>query len=139
MKKIFLLCTILLGGGQFVYGQLNPKTETIVWEVNSLYDVDYDTLSDYQSSFITYDESKIIWIQHGGQFVLEFKIQATKGTWVDVNSDGLFQYRTSLDGKVGTLTFERKNGSVSIGMNFEDDGRNQFPFVFNVSAVNKKL
>jgi hypothetical protein len=139
MKKIILLCTILLGCGQFVFGQLNPKTETIVWEVNSLYDVSYDTLSDYQSSFITYNESKILWVQHGGQFVIEFRIQAARGTWTDANSDGVLQYRTSLDGKGGTLTFERRNGKVSIAMNFEDDGRNQFPFVFNVSAVNKKL
>jgi hypothetical protein len=139
MKKIILFCTILLGCGQLAYGQLNPKTETIAWEVNSLYDVSYDSLSSYESSFITYDESKILWVQHGGQFIIEFKVQSARGTWADANSDGLLQYRTSLDGKGGTLTFERKNGQVSIAMNFEADGRNEFPFVFNVSAVNKKL
>lgn len=136
--KIILLCIAFLWGGHVLYAQLNPKNETLAWEVNNLYDVTYDTLTDYQSSFITSDESKILWIQQGGQFVLEFKIQAVKGTWSDVNSDG-FLYRTNLDGKNGTLTFERKNGNVSIAMNFQDDGRNQFPFVFNVSAVNKKL
>lgn len=140
MKILLVTLLSLLLQGTTVHSQeLDPKALTLKWEVNGLYDVAYDSVSDYHSSFVTYDQSRIAWIQQDGQFVIEFNIRSVKGNWSDTRADGLLQYLTTLDGRRGTITFERKNGKTTIAMNFQGEGTNKFPFVFNVTAVNKLL
>jgi hypothetical protein len=78
-----------------------------------------------------------VWLQDGGSKVYKFAIDNKKGSWADVNAEGSLVYTVTWKKLTGTLTFARKNGTVTIQTSFLKDGKNSMPFTFTVSGVRK--
>jgi hypothetical protein len=117
---------------------LSMKSDAIVWHVDSLTDVRYDSVMAYTCQFITDQSGKFRWIQEDGTFVTEFRIKTSTGTWTEVDKDGSRSLSVDYLDKKGAVQLSRVNGAIRVKIDYVVEGENALPYIFHVASVTKQ-
>ena len=136
MKSLLVISLIFIS--YIAYSQeLNFSKDIIVWEVNKLTDTNSDSTIAYSCQFITDQSGNVKWLQEDGDFITEFKIQSSKGDWLDFSKGGVRTFSVNYLDKKGTIEVVRKDGEDHIMFEFIEIGENTLPFIFHVSSISK--
>lgn len=141
MKNFYTLLTAL--GMMLIIAHAEAQTaniesDVLQWEVDGLYDSAANTSVDFTCQFITYPDSKIVWIQKD-DYTSEFTIRSSSSDWTDPSVSGVVDYNVKYADKRGTLRISRVSDLTQIRMYFIDDNKNIMPYIFHVKSVTKKL
>lgn len=122
----------------FVKGQtFSVETDTLVWQVDGLYDVAHDTTTTYSAKFVTNGHGNIDWIQTNDDS--DFVVSSFTNNWQNFEQPGSIEYSVKLDGKKGKLVISRSSSGIEIAITILDNGQNMLPFIFKISTVTPKI
>ena len=110
-------------------------TAKLAWSVIQLTDLNANVVESYKCVFKTNGDKAIMWLQNNETFQTEFKIEAMRGTWADVNKDGSIVYSISTDGLEGSLTFKHLGNSITITLDLEQESGNNLRHKYTVSSI----
>lgn len=132
MKIIYALTVSLL-----IATGAQAQTESVsVWSVASYQNTETNESLQQSSEFRLTPNQQVIWTQQGGAKVYTFELEQTAGQWNDLQAAGTITLTVSRASLTGTLLFKRDAGGVTITMDFEQEGHNVMPYVFQVTTVN---
>lgn len=112
--------------------------DTIVWESSHAVNWVTGEKIDLPTTFITYGERSIEWIQENVNKKKSFNISNVSGQWGNATQDGQLTYVLSVEGKTARIEFARKSGLTLIKCSIIHEGVQQMPFEFEVNNVTKK-
>lgn len=116
---------------------ISIERDTLTWSIDAMTDVANDTTFGYSCKFVSYPGSKVIWLQPTDNYITEFEILRSSGTWKDVNEEGSKEYLVRYFGRKGKLMFRFGGGDRSIAIELPEDGSNSLPYIFHVSKITK--
>lgn len=136
--KTLITAVVVLAAISGLKGQnISIENDTVKWEVDQLTDTNASATMDFACQFITDKGAAIRWIQQNGEFVSVFSINASEGTWTDLNMDGYKEYDITYLGKQGKIRIERSGGSLQISMSIMEGATNTTPYIFRVTSLTK--
>jgi hypothetical protein len=142
MKKFYIILAVtgMLACAASAKAQsLNIGNDVLQWDVDQLYDsAASDTKSDFTSQFITYGNSKIVWVQKDN-YTTEFTVRSADNTWNDPTLDGSKDYYVKYDTRRGRIRITKNGNVIQIKMFFIENNKNTMPYVFHVKTVSKQL
>jgi len=136
MKMLLIIAVLMVGTKLGAFGQI--RQDTLTWKVGSLRDMNTDSVSAYSCDFQTFGDKRVLWIQQGGEYVVDLKVVSVEGDWEVLSSDGVASYTVKHDKLIGTLEFRKVGNEIAVYSKFMDSGQNTMPFKFLVSSVQKK-
>jgi len=134
--KYILVLLFLVGGCLAAIAQ-NPQTTHLHWSVTQLTDLNTNKPQSYTCSFETNGLQPINWIQKSGAFITLLSVEATSGSWTDINNPGVLTYSIQTDDSSGTLTFERSGSGYNITIDLSLPGGQRLHNRYTVSSVNQ--
>jgi hypothetical protein len=142
MKSLYIIFTLAMLGLGVNIGKaqtLSIGNDVLQWDVDQLYDsAANSTASDFTSQFITYGNSKIVWVQKNN-YTTEFTIRSADGNWNDPALDGSKDYYVKYDTRRGRIRITKNGNVIQIKMFFIESNKNTMPYVFHVKTVSKQL
>lgn len=109
-----------------------PSAQSIQWNVSGLTDLKADTVQNYESSIITYQKEKIVWVQKKREDT--FVVNALQENWNDVNASGSIKYNVSIAGQTGTLAVVREGSLIEITLAMTNTAGKQLEYKFMVES-----
>ena len=129
----YMIAMLFTLSGLSASAQANPGTDNIKWDVDSFVDLGDTTSHTNPSSFFSYANNKIVWVQKD-DYAIEYTISSTAGDWTDVTADGSLTFNVTFQSRAGKFVFSRADGTYQIKMEFLDDnGKNIVPYIFHIS------
>jgi hypothetical protein len=139
LSIIFTVTMLLLGAHNAKAQTLSIGNDVLQWDVDQLYDSAANTTaSDFTSQFITYGNSKIVWVQKNN-YNIEFTVRSADNNWNDPASDGSKDYYIKYDTRRGKIRIAKNGNLIQIKMFFFENNKNTMPYVFHVKSVSKQL
>lgn len=108
------------------------SAKEITWFVDSLTDVQSGAIVKSSSEFVT-KANTIQWIQKNGTRIYDFKITGKNNSWLDITTDGSFEYSVSMSEKNGTIKISRTSGDYSIDLEYKISDTETLHYTFQVS------
>lgn len=109
---------VILFTGYSIHAQDLSKSK-IQWNSNKFIDLLSNDIINKSVQFITYDNTKIEWIQKNGSIVYSFKIISINGNWSDVNTNGSISFGVAFDGITGSFSFSRIDDVIKIRLDLK--------------------
>ncbi|HEY8934243.1 MAG TPA: hypothetical protein VIM65_03450 [Cyclobacteriaceae bacterium] len=95
----------------------SPLTRTMRWNATGFTDQIAHVVATKPCQFVTYDTTKIEWIQKDGKIVYTLPVNNTSGEWSDPDTDGSIVYNVTLNDLTGSLTITRTGASIVLSLN----------------------
>ena len=118
--------------------QLNPKTDTLIWEYTGAKNLANGDLINVSGRFVTYGSKQIEWIQVGGEKIV-FLVKSTDGVWVDVQQNGTTIYEIKLNHANGHIKVERSNGGLQLALHLDKTHTLPTDYIFSITSVKKSI
>lgn len=109
-----------------------PSSQSIKWNISGLTDLKADTVQNYESSIITNQKEKIVWVQEKREDT--FVVNAVQENWSDVNASGSINYDISIGGQTGTLAVVREGNLIEITLALTNMTGKQLEYKFRVES-----
>lgn len=138
MKQIYLGVLGLIFLVPICLNAQDIHRDTIVWESSHAVNWVTGEKIDLPSTFITYGERGVEWIQENVNKKKSFNISNVSGQWSNASQDGQITYVLAVGSKTATIEFGRRNGLALIKCSIIHEGVQQMPFEFEVNNVTKK-
>ena len=110
----------------------SPSSQSIKWNISELTDLKTDTVQNYESYFITYQNEKIVWVQKKREDT--FVVDALQEDWNDVNVNGSIEYNVNIAGQTGTLGVVREGSLIEITLVLTNAAGKQLEYKFTVES-----
>jgi hypothetical protein len=113
----------------------NIASDSIVWSARSFTDLQTGVTHEIPSTFTSFNNVGIKWVQNNGQSISQIFIKQVHGTWPDVSLNGEIWYDVEIDKQVGIIRIKRMNSTVHLILDFPQWSKGVLRLQYNVSTV----
>lgn len=133
MNRNILLSMLFVLAGYTLRAQ-NVTTENLVWHVSYVNDVNTGERQFLENEkLITYGSDRIEWHNADGSIKHTYAINNIGGSWSNVANNGSIVYQFKNGDQLGTLTFERTSGEMTVRVLLAKD--DVLPEIYEIKIV----